>query len=320
MADANRIDGILVQWGERLFYPANRMVRGQKQPKFRAAPVKERAAWVRERIAATAVRRAPQVMVKITGGGRGMVAIAAHLRYISKSGRLEMETELGEKLTGKDAVRELAEEWRVSGSLIEEESTRRDGLNVMLSMPRGTDPMTVLRAAREFAKLEFADHKYAMVLHDHQANPHVHISVRRESKYGKRLNPRKADLQRWRETLAEKLREWGVEAEASRQPTRAVNRDYPAIWQVKAKKAGRLRTARGTMHDKVRADGGRDEAATAWKAVVEVLSSSADPDDRSLASKASEFLRGHGRHRNPGREPIDTGSRPPTSRGSQLGR
>jgi type IV secretory pathway VirD2 relaxase len=90
----------------------------------------------------------------------------------------------------------------------------------MLSMPRGTDPLTVQRAAREFAQVELADHKYVMVLHDHQANPHVHISVRAESKHGKRLNPRKADLHRWRETFAEKLRGHGVEAEATRQATR----------------------------------------------------------------------------------------------------
>lgn len=61
----------------------------------------------------------------------------------------------------------------------------------MLSMPRGTDPLIVQRAAREFAQTELADHRYVMVLHDHQANPHVHLSVRAESKHGKRLNPRK---------------------------------------------------------------------------------------------------------------------------------
>ena len=41
------------------------------------------------------MRRAPQVMVKVTGGGRGMKAIAAHFRYISKNGRLEIEDERG---------------------------------------------------------------------------------------------------------------------------------------------------------------------------------------------------------------------------------
>jgi hypothetical protein len=51
-----------------------------------------------------------------------------------------------------------------------------------------------------------------MVLHDLQANPHVHISVRAESRRGTRLNPRKADLHRSRETFAEKLRDQGIEA------------------------------------------------------------------------------------------------------------
>ena len=116
----------------------------------------------------------------------------------------------------------------------------------MLSMPRGTDPLSVQRAAREFAKAELADHKYVMVLHDHQANPHVHISVRAESKHGKRLNPRKADLHRWRETFAEKLRGGGIDAEATRQATRGVSRRYPALWQLKAGEDGRLIKAPAT--------------------------------------------------------------------------
>ena len=105
-------------------------------------------------------------------------------------------------------------------------------------MPRGTDSLTVLRAAREFAKIAFADHRYVMVLHDHQANPHVHLSVKAESRLGERLNPRKADLQRWRETFAEQLREWGVDAEATRQVTRGEQRNYPSLKQVKAQVRG----------------------------------------------------------------------------------
>jgi hypothetical protein len=41
---------------------------------------------------------------------------------------------------------------------------------------------------------ELAYHHYVMVLHDHQENPHVHLSVQAESRHGTRLNPRKADL------------------------------------------------------------------------------------------------------------------------------
>ena len=63
------------------------------------------------------MRRAPQVMVKVTGGGRGMKAIAAHFRYISKNGRLDIEDERGETMRGKDALHELADDWRFGGTL-----------------------------------------------------------------------------------------------------------------------------------------------------------------------------------------------------------
>ena len=43
-------------------------------------------------------------MVKVTGGGRGMKAIAAHFRYISKNGRLDIEDERGETMRGKDSA------------------------------------------------------------------------------------------------------------------------------------------------------------------------------------------------------------------------
>ena len=226
MSQGPNIDGVLLQWGDRLFYPGNRIVRTRQQPRLGGLSAQQRAAAIRERIEATVVRRAPQVMVKVTGGGRGMKAIAAHFRYISKNGRLDIEDERGETMRGKDSLRELADDWRFGGSLIEDTSDRREAFNIMLSMPRGTDPLSVQWAAREFAKVELADHKYVMVLHDHQANPHVHISVRAESKHGKRLNPRKTDLHRWRETFAEKLRERGVEAEATRQATRGSSGNY----------------------------------------------------------------------------------------------
>jgi hypothetical protein len=164
------IDGVLVQWGERLFYPKNRIVNSQT-PRLRS--VGQRASAIRSRIEAT-VRRAPQVMVKVTGGGRGMAAIAAHFRYISKNGRLPFEDDRGVVEHGKDALKEIERQWRFGGAQIDDVGYRREAFNIMLSMPRGTDPLVVLRAAREFAKIELADHRYVMVLHDHQANPHVH--------------------------------------------------------------------------------------------------------------------------------------------------
>jgi hypothetical protein len=288
------IDGVLIQWGDRLFYPGNRIIKAQS-PRLGALGARQRAAAIRARIEATVLRRAPQVMVKVTGGGRGMRAIAAHFRYISKNGRLEIEDERGETLRGKDAVRELADDWRYGGSLIEDVSDRREAFNIMLSMPRGTDPLAVQWAAREFAKSELADHKLVMVLHDHQANPHVHISVRAESKHGKRLNPRKADLHRWRETFAAKLRERGVEAEATRQPTRGATRNHPDLWRTKAAEGGRLLKPRGSHREGAAAASSRSEAQRAWQAIARALSESGDAGDRGLASAIRQFTHETGR-------------------------
>lgn len=286
------IDGLLITWGDRLFYPGNRLVRDKQQPRLSGEAARQRAAAIRRRIEATVVRRAPQVMVKVTGGGRGMRAIAAHFRYIIKNGRLEMEDQRGETLRGKETLHDLVDEWRFGGSLIPDEAElghRREAFNIMLSMPRGTDPLCVQRAAREFALAELADHKYVMVLHDHQANPHVHISVRAESRLGKRLNPRKADLHRWRETFAEKLRGYGVEAEATRQFTRGVARRHPALWQIKAGTEGRLLQNPLPTRDGYRAKAGR-EAHAAWRKLAAALGKSGREADLQLARSIKAYV------------------------------
>ena len=292
MTDPKAIDGVLVQWGDRHFFPGNRMVRGATTPRLSALLLRQRANAVRARIAATVARRAPQVMVKVTGGGRGMKAIAAHFKYISKNGRLDIEDDRGDLLKGRSDLRELVEEWQLGGTAIDDIGYRREAFNVMLSMPRGVDALYVLKAAREFARAEFGDHKYVMVLHDHQANPHVHLSVRAESMSGKRLNPRKTDLHRWRETFADKLRGWGIEAEATRQATRGENRNFDPLWRLKAKQEGRLRqtglaTKAGQRHWDSRAD-----AVKGWAHIIKALAASESPDDRKLAERVVNFVRG----------------------------
>ena len=287
MAGRPEVDGLLVQWGDRLYYPGNRKVGSADEPRL-SAMGRSRANVIRARIAATVVRRAPQVVVKVTGGGRGMKAITAHFRYITKNGRLAIEDERGQSNQGKDAVGAMVEDWRYGGAVIEDVSHRREAFNIMLSMPRGVDALTVQRAAREFATAELADHKYVMVLHDHQAHPHVHLSVRAESKYGKRLNPRKADLQRWRETFAEKLRDWGVDAEATRRFTRGQGRGASPLWRIKAREEGRER------HPNARDQGSRSTAQFAparyaWRQIALALSASSDRSDRALAGKVTQF-------------------------------
>ena len=289
MTTGPTLDGVIVQWGERLFYPRTHISKASPLPRVGLSSSR-RAAMIRARIAATVTRRAPQVMVKVTGGGRGMAAIAAHFRYISKNGRLEIEDDRGVTCQGRDAVPDLVEQWRYGGSLIEEVSHRREAFNILLSMPAGTRPEFVQMAAREFAQVELSGHRWVMVLHEHQANPHVHLSVRAESMTGERLNPRKADLHRWRETFAEKLRGLGIDAEATRQVTRGENRNYEALWRLKAKEEARLQVNRPLVKSGERHTASRNDATVAWAHIMKALGGSEVASDRQLAEDIKQFL------------------------------
>jgi hypothetical protein len=285
MPTPSNLDAVLVQWGDRLFYPANRVVRA-RTPKLTGVGIQERALSIRQRIHATVVRRAPQVMVKVTGGGRGMGAIAAHLRYISKGGRLTIEDDRGLEREGKEALRDLVEQWRLGGSRIPEISERREAFNIMLSMPAGTKAEVVRSAAREFTKVELANHRYVMVLHTHQANPHVHLSARAEGRDGQRLNPRKEDLRRWRETFAERLRGWGIEAEASSQVTRGTRHRNERVWE---RKTTRPREPHRTKAEGL-PTGIRKQALRGWAEIMRALAVSPEESDRKLAQSIGHYL------------------------------
>ena len=119
------VDGVLVEWGERLFYPSNRIV-ASREARLRSG-VGARAAVIRDRIRATVVRRAPQVMVKVTGGGRGMAAIAAHFRYIAKAGRLPLEDDRGVVREGKAPDREVLEALTADRRVVQVAAVEDDG-------------------------------------------------------------------------------------------------------------------------------------------------------------------------------------------------
>ena len=210
---------------------------------------------------------------------------------LRKNGRLDIEDDRGLVERGKEALKRIERQWQYGGAYIGEESHRREAFNVMLSMPRGTDPLIVQKAAREFAKTEFADHRYVMVLHDHQANPHVHLSVKAESRNGSRLNPRKADLHRWRETFAERLRGWGVEAEATRQASRGEYRNRDELWRIKAREQGRLRKERSQRKSGQPFRLSRQEALDAWWKISDALAESKSKDDQDLAKRIAAFVK-----------------------------
>lgn len=188
-------------------------------------PDRQGGAEVRARLARV-VGRAPEVMVKITGRSRDPAHLKAHLDYISRNGELELETQDGAVISGRAGVTELAADW--SAEQLADRRTRADAPfshSVVLSMPAGTDIVALRDAARAFAGDMFAGrHDYVFTLHTDTPRPHVHLAVCSRGHTGERLNPKKADLELWRQTFAQALRDRGVQAEATPRRARGVTR------------------------------------------------------------------------------------------------
>ncbi len=175
--------------------------------------------------ASRVARGCPEVMVKITGFGKGARHIAAHLNYITRNAKLRLETDRGDIVSDKKAVAELSEQWSEDLNNRRRHKNQRDMLHLVLSMPEGTPETAVQDAARVYAKQTFgANHEYVFALHTDERHPHVHLTVKMVGFNGRRLNPRKADLQAWRETFAREMRNQGIEAEATPRSARGVVR------------------------------------------------------------------------------------------------
>ena len=169
-------------------------------------------------------RRVPEVMVKITGRTRDGGHLKNHLAYIGRNGKLPLEGADGERIQSRGEVAMLVGDWMAE---VEADPRRRKdsavSLSIVLSMPPGTDPFRMHDASRAFAGRTFGDsHPYVFAFHTDERHPHVHLTVRTLGHDGHKLNPRKADLERWRQTFAAALRDRGVEAEATPRRARGI--------------------------------------------------------------------------------------------------
>jgi Relaxase/Mobilisation nuclease domain len=288
------IDAMLLNWGDRLFQEPFRHVGA---PRLSRAGMRSAATRMREQLART-LKRTPEVMVKITNkasSAQGMGAVRRHLRYISRNGQVELEDQDGDRISGPEAVRDLARSWQLGGWGIPETSHRREVFNVLLSMPPGTNRQAVRDAARDFAALEFGDGRaYVFAAHDDEAHPHVHLSVQVRGPDGRRLNPRRQDLRQWRERFAEQLRAHGVEANATPRRTRGVTQRYPKqgvahiqargevpmYWQAVAN--AEQRQAGWKSHSGVLA---------AWREIAQAMAVSPKRPDRRMAVGITDFVR-----------------------------
>jgi MobA/VirD2-like, nuclease domain len=193
----------------------------------------------RQQIALT-VRRAPEVMVKVSGGARSLGGVETHLSYIGREEQREralgVETDDGQRLSSQGFARAIVFDWDLDLDARRAHEARwvrghrrpfKLVHNIIFSMPPGTSPGKLLKAVRKFATDQFAlKHRYAFALHTDEAHPHVHLVVKAVSEQGERLNIRKETLRNWRQQFATHLRELGVAANATERAVRGQDRKH----------------------------------------------------------------------------------------------
>ena len=261
-------------------------------------------------------RGATEVMVKITGFGKGGGHIKAHLDYNSRNGKVELENDRGEVFSSKEEIKEVVKEWGSEFSDHKRRQNQRDTMHMVLSMPEGVEPESVKNAVRDFAKDVFGkNHEYIFALHTDELHPHVHLTVKMLGYDGNRLNPRKGDLRQWRDDFAVAMRDQGVDAEATprasrgivKKPERQVIRHIergdkthkPRTSKVKAlKELEVIEEIKAEINGKPPVERVWDEKIVqqqrtirgAWLGAANELKETPDPNDKNLSGDIQSFV------------------------------
>lgn len=145
------------------------------------------------------------------------------------------------------------------------------------------------------------------VQHLEDKHPHVHLTVRSLGYNGRRLNPRKADLQIWRERFAGELRLRGIEAEATPRRARGKVRkaDHGAVLALRKRGISPLSIAvremtscappgtgsQGRVPGRRRFSRGRRRSVRPYLRFAEELEATGSLSDKALARQVREFVR-----------------------------
>ena len=253
-------------------------------------------------------RRVPEVMVRITGRQSGSAHVLANFSYISRLGHgaereVELHTSDGDVLHDARDMRILAQDWHEWEA---GDNARRQGstsISMVLSMPAGTDPERLQAAALAFAREEMANRSWVAALHQDRDHPHVHLTIARRDHDGRRFQPGRDDLLRYRQRFAEKLREHGIEANATPAKARGADAVHEPIAVRKVREKGGVATIdlnRRARLEQLRGAGMSDPAGAligerhgsaraVYERSISELSGSPDPLDRDIARSLARF-------------------------------
>ncbi len=270
------------------------------------------SAGAKARLARIVAKR-PEVMVRITGRTRGIVHFKAHLDYVSRNARLNVERSDGVVISDRRGMRLLHDDWLQANAVMARGRSSPQAVqsvSVILSMPPGNPPDKVQAAARSWARESFANrHEWIMARHDDKDHPHVHVTVRAVGADGRRLTAGPKELQAWRERFAHELRRYGVEAEATPRQARGLIRKADTMAVHKIERRGAVPWVRKAATQQAERDAAAPEPRPrqGWQTAIErrqesirraylahaaVLGASDDPVDRQLGADVERFVTG----------------------------
>lgn len=183
--------------------------------------------------AAGVASKSPEVMVKISGYGKGGAHAKAHLMYITRHAmsdkeKVAIENEKGQLFDSVEDVQQLYQDWSRDIDANKQpgrSKDQRDTMHMILSMPGKNNPNLLRDAVKAFAADAFgSNHEYVFALHTDTDNDHCHLAVKCRGFNGRQLRVPKGQVQLWRQDFAQRLRERGIEAEATPRNLRGVVR------------------------------------------------------------------------------------------------
>ncbi|MDB6014058.1 MAG: relaxase [Gammaproteobacteria bacterium] len=146
------------------------------------------------------VRRAPEVVIKVSGGARTLAGVEQSVRYVGRGGKLGLESDTGDRLGMKGFESDLVRDWNLDLEARARYTQRSIRVprkppklvhNLIFSMPPGTPPPLLLEAVRKLARMQFgSDHRHALILHTDEPHPHVHVIATERAVRGQNKTPK----------------------------------------------------------------------------------------------------------------------------------
>ena len=189
-----------------------------------------------------------EVVVKLSSSSRNMKSIKNHIDYITRNGQIDFYLPTTEQDKSEAEYRiglTAGEQFSAPNSLkirnliksqyedfIDDDKEIRRTFNMIFSMKDytgvnefGFDPHLVRKAAIHTIEKHYPNNFFVAALHTDTNNPHCHICLKIRDNDGKRIDIRKYDLIKLRQTFAQELCNRNIEATATLRKDRPFNRE-----------------------------------------------------------------------------------------------